>query len=183
MSYTYTNSTQFLSLLDALVKEFDTLEQLFGSLILSRGLNTSFGAQLDGIGIIVGEPRNSLPDEAYRSAIKYKISLNSSGGQIETIITFVQRATGALKVSLSELGNANVGITILGGNIFPELRSQIDRLLAGGVAIEWVVQDQVDRFVWSAEDSTGFEFDNPDGLGFDEENSIYRGGHLNELYS
>lgn len=44
------------------------------------------GVQLDGIGSIVGQPRETTDDEAYRVRLRVRIAINRSGGRTEDVI-------------------------------------------------------------------------------------------------
>lgn len=177
---------KFLDVLGAEVNEFNSLEAVFGDMLLFRSLKDAFGVQLDGIGEIVGESRQAREDEEYRAGIIYKIALNTSGGQAEVIIDFIQRATGCLSVFFAEIQPAKVSITYIGGVGYAGLRKQVDSLCAGGVQLFNLIQSDTEAsFVFALENDAGIGLDNPDGLGFDEHgwaDPSGRGGRLSELY-
>ena len=63
------------------------IEVMFFSLIVERYLDNAVGAQLDGIGRVVGEPRNGKNDTDYRTALRGRIIRNRANSRIEDIHT------------------------------------------------------------------------------------------------
>lgn len=79
----------------ALIVQVQALEDMLYSLDAGRqiwdGTSTpAIGAQLDGIGEIVGIARNGLPDNEYILFIFGKIAENFSDGTIPTLLTVIQ---------------------------------------------------------------------------------------------
>lgn len=70
-----------------LATPFQSLEAALQQLLTERSIDTAVGAQLDVIGRIVGQPRNSLDDETYRRYCRARIATNKSNGTIENLIT------------------------------------------------------------------------------------------------
>lgn len=71
----------------------------------AEGLNVDVaeGAQLDGIGSIVGQARNGQSDATYRLFIKAKILVNTSGGTAEDLIEVFDVLTGlGMTIELAE---------------------------------------------------------------------------------
>ena len=58
---------------------------MFYSLIVERYVDTAIGAQLDGIGRVVGEVRAGKDDTDYRIAIKGRITRNRSNSRTEDL--------------------------------------------------------------------------------------------------
>lgn len=81
--------------------QIQDLEQAFFQLINERTVDAAVGAQLDGVGSIVGEQRFGRNDPDYRVAIKGRIRLNKSNGTIEDIIA-VLRSQIAKTVRITE---------------------------------------------------------------------------------
>ena len=73
-------------ILSSYVVQIQELEAVFISLIDERYVLTAVGAQLDGVGRLVGETRQGRDDDDYRIAIIGKIELNRSNGLVEDII-------------------------------------------------------------------------------------------------
>lgn len=67
-----------------------TLEDAAWDLLSRLGVDDSFGAQLDGIGRIVGEARAGANDEDYRPRLKARIRLNLSSGTVPDIVAIFQ---------------------------------------------------------------------------------------------
>jgi hypothetical protein len=67
-------------ILESHLTEIQNLEDVVYKLLTERGVYIAAGAQLDRIGVIVGEKRNSRLDPIYRQAILRRIAINSSDG-------------------------------------------------------------------------------------------------------
>lgn len=71
---------------------------------LERSVATAVGAQLDGLGDIVGEERAGRTDADYRLAISARIRANNSGGRHEELLVIARLLLGdAPEVVLTEL--------------------------------------------------------------------------------
>jgi len=68
--------------LTAFVNQLQELEAVFFDLLEERWLDSAIGAQLDGLGFIVGTERLGLDDTDFRAAIRARIRLNLSSGTI-----------------------------------------------------------------------------------------------------
>lgn len=77
-------------------------ETIAHSLYQNRTIEDAIGVQLDGVGAIVGQPRNGLTDEVYRLRIKAKIAENNSEGTREEIINIAKLLTNAERVIVTE---------------------------------------------------------------------------------
>ena len=87
-------------------------ETAFQQMNNERGLDSSVGAQLDGIGKIVGLER--LPgesDDAYRVRIKAQIGINLSQGEPERMIETFKILTGAPFVYFQKLDSGEVALS------------------------------------------------------------------------
>ena len=67
-------------------KRFDGLEDAYWDLLTLTDVYNAFGATLDQIGNLVGQPRNGLLDDAYQRYIVAKIAANKSDGLLEDLI-------------------------------------------------------------------------------------------------
>jgi hypothetical protein len=94
--------TNFEKLLATYIQQIQELEQALFQLIDDRTLETSLGAQLDGLGSVVGEARLGRDDDAYRIAIKGRITLNLSNGTPEDIISVIASQIGPKQLTLTE---------------------------------------------------------------------------------
>ena len=77
-------------------------------------LDVAEGAQLDVIGTIVGEPRSGRNDTDYLVAIRIRILINASGGEIETLNELVDTFFGGtISFELRELFPAAFEVAII----------------------------------------------------------------------
>jgi len=98
--------------IEAFTQGAQDLETTAKDLNEKRGLDTSTGAQLDGVGLIVGEERRpGESDTDYRVRIKARIGINLSQGQPERMIETFQILTGAPIVLLQELMSGAVALS------------------------------------------------------------------------
>lgn len=81
---------QFLKLLSSYVAETQELENALFELGDAFWVNTAVGAQLDGIGEIVGIARDGADDTTYRIRIKARVLINLSSGTPNEILTLVR---------------------------------------------------------------------------------------------
>jgi hypothetical protein len=68
------------SLVRALCRPMQEVEDMFWDLLTKRGLNTAVGVHLDNLGRIVGQLRGGLSDDSYRTRIRVRIALNKGSG-------------------------------------------------------------------------------------------------------
>lgn len=73
-------------ILRSYLNQAQEIEVMLFSLMAERYVATAVGAQLDGIGRIVVEPRGSRNDDDYRVAVIGRISRNSADSKTEDII-------------------------------------------------------------------------------------------------
>lgn len=76
----FENSPKLKALMAAIVGPLTTLETEADALVADRWIDTAIGKQLDGCGHIVGELRQGRDDDAYRTAIKFRVFVNISKG-------------------------------------------------------------------------------------------------------
>lgn len=77
---------------EALVQPIAQAQQAEDALIdilESRDLDTATGAQLDGLGHIVGAERGGLADAAYRVVIRERIATNTSQSTVEDLLRVI----------------------------------------------------------------------------------------------
>lgn len=151
---------------EAIVTQFglrtQTLESVFAALFNERSLTASVGAQLDGLGQIVDQPRNGLTDEIYRIRLFAKIAQNVSKSTPEDLIGIFKLLMQANKVYYYEVYPAAVYMTAIGGTPIgdtSEIRKAVNDSRAGGVSIDLL----------STADDNAFSFledPDPDGRGF-----------------
>ena len=81
-------------------------------LYTERSLDTSIGAQLDGIGRIVGLDRDGLDDVDYRATLIIQIQINKAGGEPESIITAIRQLFKTEIIAFKEIYPANYEVYI-----------------------------------------------------------------------
>jgi hypothetical protein len=82
------------ALAKALTSTSQALEDATYQVATERALSSAVGAQLDGIGEIVGRGRAGLEDDAYRGVLRAQIRVLISSGTGEELITIAQRLMG-----------------------------------------------------------------------------------------
>lgn len=123
------------------VNEVQELEGMWFDLLQNRWIVTAIGAQLDGVGSIVGEARGGRSDDDYRTAIIARVGINVGSGTPEEIITYVTTVTDNGDVVLTEFFPASLTVravtalttaeaTII-GNLLKEIKS-------AGVKIDFI---------------------------------------------
>jgi len=94
----FKDKTLIEGLLDALTEQVQDFEDAAIELNLLTDISTMEGAQLDGIGTIVGKAREGLSDTDYRAALEVRIAELYSSGTPEDVIDVFKRVTGATNV-------------------------------------------------------------------------------------
>ncbi len=99
------DSTQLKALLESYIAQVQQLETAFELLFSQRGLGTAIGGLVyDGIGEIVGLPRELRTDADYLARLKTQVLANASSGTIEDVISVLQLLFDP--VIVTEEGNA-----------------------------------------------------------------------------
>lgn len=107
-----------------LAGRWDGPELAAAELLALRQLETAAGAQLDGIGKLVGEDRGGQTDTIYRIALRARILTNASQGDPDTLITILTLLVdGRGPVTLVEhfpnvVIMATSGIALMEGEIY-----------------------------------------------------------------
>lgn len=78
-----TNIEKLLSAINVSVQDLENAAQ---QVLLQRTIDNAVGAQLDAIGVIVGEARAGLDDETYRRRVRARISVHRSKGTVDDLI-------------------------------------------------------------------------------------------------
>lgn len=149
-----------LGLLEAYINSVQAIEDTYDQMLNERGIDVAIGAQLDVLGLIVGQPRSGQDDTTYRDAIKLRVAINNSDGTEPTISTLLQQLTGADTVIFETDFPAGVRITLEGE--LPALSSAIINDLRDILAVTITAELEYRTFV-----SPPFVFENDDdGEGF-----------------
>lgn len=111
----YKDKTKLRDALSSYASETQPLEGAMIQLLVERTVDTAIGAQLDAIGSIVGESRDGAGDDDYRRRIRARISVNSSDGLIEDLITVTILIIDdpALDLDIDQLAVASVAVNVL----------------------------------------------------------------------
>jgi len=135
------NITNYLC---ALIESLQEMEFVFGDLLTLRRLDNARGAQLDGLGDIVGAERSGLTDDAYRIKIRFQIGLNFSNGEVETLITLVRFITDATEVHFLSFFPGTVSIETNGPAISAGIVATIEESAPAGVKVEIISTFEVE---------------------------------------
>ncbi len=100
----------------ALANRTQELEDQIWQVLLATDLASAVGAQLDGLGAIVGEPRRDRENDAYRAAIRVRIMINRADGKHSTMLriltAYLGVASGAGTVELREPAAAALALNV-----------------------------------------------------------------------
>jgi hypothetical protein len=136
----YADKPKFLALIAAIAGRYQVVENALWGLYVGRSLANAVGAQLDGIGRIIGLSRSEIPsaadDENYRTWLKSWIAVNASSGTIpELIRLFTAVAAQGTAIRVNNSGAASVLVSL--GTVVqtqgPTLVSVLSKVKAGGV--------------------------------------------------
>ena len=129
------------------------LEDAIYPLDSGRQVLNAIGAQLDGIGQIVGISRNGLSDAQYLLFIFGKIAENNSDTTINTVLTVVQFLFQGDKVFLQEYYPAGVAIQVVGvtlpSNLLQTAKNLVQMTFGAGIDLVFMAEyptDNVFRF-------------------------------------
>lgn len=150
-------------MLKAFAAQVQQLEEVAIDLREKRWLDSAEGAQLDGLGRILGLARGAWDDERYRAQLRVRIRILLADGTPENIIETLALLANGESVQLIETYPAELQI-VVGGAVPPEvegaLRETAFSIKPPGVAL-WLESG-------SNPDEPEFAFDGGDGAGFGE---------------
>lgn len=136
----YKRKTRLGGLIESFVKQIQDLEDLASNLNTERSVDTATGAQLDGIGSIVGRTRNPGQSDAdYRFDIRAKIIQNLTKGTPEEFISAAAFLLSADLVWFREVYVAAVDLftdTDIPTDEEAEIRAQLEAFLPAGVSLD-----------------------------------------------
>ena len=140
------NNPQLANLLSSYTDEIQELENAIWDVIVGRLTDYAVGEQLNVLGRIVGQKRESLGDAAYRAHIKARIRINQSFGQPRDVIAVI-KLVDTVDFHLVEYPNAHFYVWFdeppTNASIGHELPSLIRQTRAAGVGA--LVEFPVDR--------------------------------------
>ena len=171
LSFQFKTSENLINFLKAFLAESDELYDSEQELLTDRNLDTAVGAQLDGLGQIVGIIRPSgETDDIYRLEIKAKILVNMANMSVDGILELFQFVFGADRVRYYLPANLDPYFVIGGTITEPEefIFSFFPTTL--GVGVTYIS-------VPSIEDSFSFDED-PTGKGWGDATNLLVGGNF-----
>lgn len=110
----YTTDAGVTTLLAALVRPAQALEDTLQDMLLNRAVDTAVGAQLDIIGKLVGQARGGQLDDVYRRYIRARIKTSRSKGIVEDLIRIATLVIDDLdaRIWVDQQGIAGVNIVV-----------------------------------------------------------------------
>lgn len=126
------------SIVEATAKSIQELEYTFVDLFTFRNLDKAYGAQLDGLGELVGKARDGLNDTEYREAIRFQIFINISSGTPETLVETLKFVTQATRIRIWEIMDATIQMFTNGSFIPNNMVTLLEKVAPAGVNIEYV---------------------------------------------
>lgn len=185
----FENSTDLQALVGAIVGEthgVQELENVLWDLYTLRWLPFATGAQLDGLGDILGEPRPSADDEEYRDALYLKVLINVSQGEPERLIEVMQRVSHATNVHVFDKGTALVVVWGMGITAWLWLY-RVPQVSLGGVYTVVTASESTTPFVFGVDRDAsgnphGSELDYGEGWGETGAGNEDEGGDISELF-
>lgn len=148
--------------LTAFVNRIQELEDAFSDILTLTTTTTSTGAQLDALGIIVGEPRAGRNDLQYSTAINARIKLLQSESTVEDVIGIIEAIVGTLLIVVEDQYPAAFLVTVEDG-IDPNV---VDVDAMGALVASGKPAGVRMWFVWHIS-TNPFRFDTA-GQGFDQ---------------
>jgi hypothetical protein len=92
--------SKFEDLIRVLISPDQRLEDAAQQVLAGYQLDSAIGAQLDVIGLLVGQERAGLSDSNYRRYIRARISANRSSGTVEEILQVIGLVLNDLTATL-----------------------------------------------------------------------------------
>ena len=133
----------------ALVGGYSEMETMFFQILDETfDIDAAIGAQLDVLGIIVGQERLGFIDDFYRILLRARIGINISEGEPERIISTAKILTGATFLHYMNLRNGEVAIGtdgIIDVVTKDFLLKNLQRVLMGGVRLDYVATYEKDE--------------------------------------
>lgn len=157
------------ALLTALCGPAQRIEDVLYQLLTERYLDTASGAQLDTLGVIVGQARGGLSDEDYKRFLRARVKTNRSSGLRDQLLAIARLVVDDDSATITARHSFPAGVVYeLGGIAFDAdsaevLVSFLRDASADGVRLilDWSPVIPAETFVW---DSTEWD----DGLTWGE---------------
>lgn len=156
---------------DVCAPQFQAVEDACQQLLTITNIDDSVGTQLDILGNIVGQPRNSLIDATYRLYLRARIKASLSSGTRKDIYAVFFALFGLSTVMEITTDVASLELTIT------TILTHAQGLVGGGFLRDSKGAGIRSIFRWQeTDDAHAFCFDGGTGLGFDDHSSPGAGG-------
>lgn len=173
LAFQFKDSTNFIALVSAFLKQTDELYDSGVILLEQRNLDSAEGVQLDGIGDIVGVNRpQGATDSEYLLILKAKIMINSTNMSVDSTLELFIFVFGADRVRYYLPSNLDPYYTI--GGTITETEEFIFSLFPTtlGVNVTYISVPVYEE---------AFSFDGDDGLGFGDALDANLGGNFAKI--
>lgn len=151
----FRDKPRIVALVSALAAGGQLSEDLSFSLIFSRRIEASSGAQLDQWGALVGEPRGGLDDDDYRRFIRARLLANRTSSTTDDIIRIAQLTTEPSEVRHYTMYPAGYTLYVLRRIAMTEvMRRRVRRMLDSvkPAGVQYHAIEAVDGYFGFAED-------------------------------
>ena len=115
--YQWQKSKKINGLVISFAKSIQEIFDMVQTLKNGQFITQAFGERLDVLGTMVGQPRNSMPDEEYALWIKVKIRLNLNCGTLPEMLDILFILLGNTEVVIKEYYPNNIIIIFLKNHI------------------------------------------------------------------
>jgi hypothetical protein len=177
----FKNKPNLQLLLDSFIESFQELEYVYGDLYTERWLDEAVGAQLDGLGDIVGPDREGRDDDIYRELIRIFTSVNMSSGEWEILLTIVKEITYGTEVRIRGMFPARLTLFSNGPIVPLDIISFLEESALAGVKVEFTsAYGSEPIFAFMAE---GGQAQRSNRAGFSEPTMSDSGGSLTEKFN
>lgn len=151
------------AVLRSLLSGVQDVEDAIESLRNGRAIGHAVGAQLDGIGQIVGLPRGAMEDPEYRQRLAVQIRINLATGSAEDILQILALILGPTSgIQMVESQPAELRIVV--HRAVPHTAGR-----AAAAALRQTKPAGVSAWLeWGEDPARNFCFEGGPGLGFDE---------------
>lgn len=177
----YKQSPRMIAIITAFLEQVQEAEDGIYPIYLGRMLAFAFGAQLDGIGEIVGLQRNGLDDDTYRVFLIGTISKNFSDTTVTTIQTMLDLLLDAAIVRIYEMFPAEIDVQFAGSSrdesLIPLIAMLVQEALGAGINLGSITKfDPVNAFTFEGADGGGFGDANDASVGGEFAGVVYING-------
>ena len=94
--------------------QLNDLDEFFGQLFTKLNLQNAGGVQLDGLGTLLGQSRNGLSNNDYKTLLQARIAAYQSKGSVENLIQIMLTLAAAKVVQVIESQPASVAVVTSG---------------------------------------------------------------------